>query len=153
MSSGLSLYEVCLDASTSNIAISDGTNTAGVDANGALCTKIQDSNGDVLAINADGSLNVVSASTPKLSAMQTTDVDVTTTAAEVVATPLAGRCGVIIQNIGNQPVYLGEDATVTAATGICIPGKSSFQYDFGDAVDLFLIAQSGTQDVRILEVA
>ncbi len=133
MSAGLGIYDVCLDATTSNVAISDGT--------------------DTLAINADGSINVVSSAMAKQETLQTTAETVTTTAAEIVSTPLSGRCSLIIQNNGTQPVYLGEDNTVTASTGLCIPKKSSLQYDLGENADLFLIATSGSQDVRVIEFA
>lgn len=150
--SGLSLYDICLDASTSNIAISDGTNTAGVDANGALCTKVQDSNGDTLEINADGSLNV-SLSGGGFTAIKATAETVGVAAGEIVATPLTDRASILIQNMGPGDVYLGEDAGVVVGDGLCIPKKSSLQYDFPEAIDLFLIASAAGTDVRILEVA
>ncbi len=50
---------------------------------------------------------------------------VTTTAAEVMAAPLAGRRRVLIQNRGNQTVYLGNSGSVTSANGIAIPKKTS----------------------------
>jgi len=153
MSAGLGIYDVCLDASTSNIAISDGTNTLGIDANGAACIKVQDSAGDVLAVNADGSINVVTSAMAKQETLQNTAETVTTTAAEIVATPLSGRCSLIIQNNGTDTVYLGQDNTVTAANGLCIPKKSSLQYDLGENADLWMIAASGSQDVRVMEFA
>ena len=81
------------------------------------------------------------------------DVDVTTTAAEVVATPLTGRKRILIQNRGTAPIYLGNSAGVTAANGIAIPRRTSFESPWGEDLDIFLIAGSGTQDVRILELA
>lgn len=78
---------------------------------------------------------------------------VTTTAAEVVATPLAGRKKVVIQNKGNKDIYLGFDNTVSSSNGIEIPARATFSEEIGENIDVFLIADSGTQDVRILELA
>lgn len=64
--SGITLDEVVLDANTSNIAISDGTDTMAVNADGSINvvfpsgTSIEITDGsDTLAINADGSVNAV----------------------------------------------------------------------------------------------
>lgn len=78
---------------------------------------------------------------------------VTTTAAEVLATPLAGRRFVTIQNEGNQPVYLGSSASVTAANGVKVSKNSSATFEFGEDINIFMIAGSGSQDVRFLEAA
>ena len=86
-------------------------------------------------------------------AIQNSAATVTTTAAEVLATPLAGRQTVTIQNRGNQSVFIGDDNTVTSATGIEVPSRSSATYDLGEAINIFMIADSGSQDVRLLEVA
>ncbi len=77
---------------------------------------------------------------------------VTTTAAEVLGTPLSGRISVIIQNEGNQPVYVGSSAGVTAANGIKISKNSSATLDVSDTADIFMIADSGSQSVRFLEL-
>jgi len=78
---------------------------------------------------------------------------VTTTAAEVIATPLTGRVAVIIQNEGNQPVYVGSSAGVTTATGTKISKNSSMTLDVSDVANIFMIAGTGSQDVRFLEIA
>lgn len=86
-------------------------------------------------------------------AIANSSATVTTTAAEVLASPLAGRQTVTIQNRGNQTVYIGSSVGVTSANGVAIPGRSSATYDFGEAIDIFMIAESGSQSVRFLEVA
>ena len=128
--SGINLDEILLDATTSSIAISDGTNT--------------------LAINTDGSIN---AKTGVAAAMKATSETVSATAAQVLATPLAGRTSVIIQNEGNQSVYVGHDNTVTSTNGIKISKASSATLDVSDAVDIYMISASGSMSVRFLELA
>ena len=76
-----------------------------------------------------------------------------TTAAEVLASPLAGRQTVTIQNNGTAAVYVGSSAGVTTANGLRIPRRSSATYDFGEAIDIFMISGSAGQDVRFIEVA
>lgn len=67
---GLSLDEVLLDASSSSIAISDGTDTLAVNADGSINVafasgaSLQITDGtDTLAVNADGSINSVVSAT------------------------------------------------------------------------------------------
>ena len=79
--------------------------------------------------------------------------DVTTTAAEVLASPLAGRRSVTIQNEGNRAVYVGSSAGVTSSNGIKISRNSSATYEWGEDINIFMIAATGTQDVRFLEEA
>ena len=76
---------------------------------------------------------------------------VTTTAAEVLGTPLGGRTHVTVQNLGDAAVYIGNSSGVTSANGIQIPPCSSATFEWGEDLDMFLIAASGTQDVRLLE--
>jgi len=119
-----------LSASQDNVAISDGT--------------------DTLEINADGSINVVQG---LIASIKNTAETVTTTAGEVVSTPLSGRKQITIQNEGSQPVYIGSSAGVTSANGIKISKNSSATYDWAEGVDIFMVAASGSQDVRFLEAA
>lgn len=86
-------------------------------------------------------------------AMNTVAASVTTTAAEVLSTPLGGRRSVTIQNRGSQSVFLLESAATAKTDGIEIPKSSSATYEIGEDVNLYLVADSGTQDVRLLELA
>lgn len=206
---GISLDEILIDANTSNIAISDGTNTLAVNANGSLDVEfaagaqIEITDGtETLLINADGSLNAVVTATDldirglafatdsvdvsgSSVTVSATDLDirnltfatdkvdasgsnvrtssdtgisnsqaaVTATAAEVLASPLANRREVTIQNEGTQPVYVGSSAGVTAANGLKISKGASATFEWGANVDIFMISASGSQDVRFLESA
>lgn len=85
--------------------------------------------------------------------MNTEAASVTTTAAQVLGTALAGRRAVTIQNNGSQDVFLVESGATAKAAGLKIPKRSSATYDLGPDIDIYLVADSGTQDVRLLEVA
>jgi len=190
---GISLDEVILDAGSSSIAISDGTDTLAINGDGSLNATVTASDLDIrnllfatdkvdvsgssvtvtasdldirdlthasdsvkvgdgtefLAINADGSINTQSA---KYAAMKNSQSDVTTTAAEVVATPMSGRQELTIQNEGSANIYLGFDNTVTSANGIKISKNSSATYLIPEGVDVWMIASSGSQDARFLEL-
>lgn len=105
---------------------------------------------DDLAINADGSINVKQGGGASIKHSASS---VTTTVGEVLGTPLAGRTAVIIQNEGSANVYVGFNNTVTAANGLKVSKASSLTLDVTDAADIWMIAASGTQDVRFLEIA
>lgn len=107
---------------------------------------------DFLAINADGSLNVATVQAG-LDSWQTSVVSATTTAAEIAATPLANRKKMIIQNLGNNDVYLGENNAVTTSNGIKLPKGSSLEFEFGDGSDVWCLTSSGTADLRVSEHA
>lgn len=82
---------------------------------------------------------------------------VSTTAAEIAATPLAGRKRIMVQNRGTRAVYLGEDNTVTAddaATGgIRVARGATLELPWGEDLDIFAIAPAGTQNLFIWEIA
>lgn len=79
-------------------------------------------------------------------------VSVTNTATDLVASDLANRKRILIQNKGNKDVFLGG-ASVTAANGIRLASGSSAELDIGPGVDIHGITSSGSSDVRIMELA
>lgn len=85
-------------------------------------------------------------------AMENQAVTVGTTAAILIASNLGGRRSVIIQNLGSRPIYLGKDATVTTANGLCIAPRGNIPMNLGEDVDIFAISPAAGQDVRVLEV-
>lgn len=105
---------------------------------------------DFLAVNADGSINT-NAAEDAYDTWQTSTLSASSTAAEIAATPLANRLRMVIQNLGNQDVYLGEDNTVTTSTGLKLPKGSSMDMKYGAAANVFAITASGTADLRIAE--
>jgi len=167
-----------LSASQDNVAISDGTDTLAINADGSINVNFSSSVGDddpytenPLAVGGrgvSGALTALSASNDKYDllgdlyrrtwvntsrniAILNTAATVTTTAAEVLASPLAGRREVTIQNEGNSDVYVGSSAGVTSANGIKISKNSSATFEWGEDINIFMIAASGSQDVRFLE--
>lgn len=84
---------------------------------------------------------------------QTSVVAVGVTAAEIAATPLDGRQTVLIQNTGNDSVFVGESNLVTTANGIEISKKSSMEFELGQALNLWVISASAAQEVRVIEAA
>ena len=74
-----------------------------------------------------------------------------TTSAELVATASAGRKRFLVQNLGNKAIYLGGDSSVTTVNGIRVSAGAAFEMDLGEYVDLYMIAESGTQDVRFMQ--
>lgn len=107
---------------------------------------------DFLAVNADGSINVQSAPAG-LDSWQTSVLSASSTAGEIAATPLANRLRMVIQNLGSQSVFLGEDNTVTTSSGIKLPAGSSMEMNYGASANIWAITASGTADLRIAEYA
>ena len=102
---------------------------------------------------ADVSGSSVLADTSKNIAMKNSVATVTTTAAQVLAAPLANRKEVTIQNEGSADVYIGSANTVTAANGVKISKNASATFEIGAAVAIWMIAASGSQSVRFLELS
>lgn len=169
-----------LSATQDNVAISDGTDTLAIEADGSINVNLSSTvdddephteNGVSVAGRAvSGALVALSASGDKYDllgdlyrrtwvntsrniAILNSAATVTTSAAEVLASPLAGRREVTIQNEGNKAVYVGSSAGVTSANGIKISKNSSATFEWGEDINIFMIADSGSQDVRFLESA
>ena len=85
--------------------------------------------------------------------MENAAVSVAATATDLAATDLANRKSILIQNLGNRSVYVGKDNTVTTSNGIELFPGSSIELDVGPGVNLHAISASGSQDVRIMELA
>jgi len=79
---------------------------------------------------------------------------VTTTAIEVKvgASTLEDREVVTVQPIDGD-VYYGYDSSVSASTGTIIKKGQFFPFEAKDTLPIYLVAASGTIDVRITEVA
>lgn len=83
--------------------------------------------------------------------INTESANVTSTVAEVLSTPLAGRRFVTIQNRGSAAVFLVESGATAVSEGIAIPANSSATFNFGEDINIFLGTASGTATVRLLE--
>lgn len=166
-----------LSAAQDNVAISDGTDTLAIAADGSIAVSavggsfavtatdldIRDlsaaqdniaiSDGtDTLAINADGSINAQTVRGGFGSWLVSTE-SVTNVESELVSTPLSGRIAVLIQNLSSQDIYLKEATGVSTANGLRLPKGSSFSADLDVDANIFAIANSGTNDIRVVEYA
>jgi hypothetical protein len=79
-------------------------------------------------------------------------VDTTAGGVTVFATPIEGRAEVEVQNLGSKAIYLGF-GTVTASNGIRVAGGATWSRQLGPDVILKAIADTGTQDVRVMQLA
>jgi hypothetical protein len=162
--------EVDLSHVDDSVKIGDGTDLMAVNADGSInaivaatdldirdlshaqdSVKIGDGT-DLLAVNADGSINVNASPTAMASAARGA-TSVTTTATKIIATNLANRRKVIVQNLGTKDMFFGHNNTVTAANGIKVGAGASAELEFGPSLDCYGITAAGTADVRYLEVA
>lgn len=76
-----------------------------------------------------------------------------TTAANIITTPLALRKLVTVINRGNVSIFIGPDNTVTAATGFEIAARTGYEFKFRQAVNIFALTSSSTTDIRIIQAA
>lgn len=81
-------------------------------------------------------------------------VSVSTTAVElkVGASPLIGRDYIIIQPKANG-VYIGYNSSVTVSNGIQLFKDQIISIEVGEGISVYAIADSGTIDVRVQELA
>jgi len=165
--SGANALLATIDADTSSIATDSGT-IAGAVSGTEMQVDLVDAIGN-WSVNAgavDATTQRVHLSNESLTALE--DITVTIGAAdganktsvvtagvaavEIAATPLSSRASIVIQNLGNKAIYLGESGSVTTANGIKIPGGGSFEdSNVGPSINYFVISGSAGQDVRVLE--
>jgi len=82
-----------------------------------------------------------------------TATSVTDSATILVATPLANRVSLMVQNLSNSAIYVGGSG-VTTSTGVRVAAGAELSLDLGDNVDFYAIANTGkTCDIRVLEFA
>lgn len=79
-------------------------------------------------------------------------VDTTAGGVALFASPLAGRRKVEVQNLGNKAIFIGT-GTVTSSNGVRIAAGGTYSTDLGPDIALKAIAETGTQDVRVLQLA
>ena len=148
-----------------DISVVNGSDKAedSVHASGDIGTYVLSVRQDTLAISTSASGDYQSFKTDALgrqysnSAAQTAafsavTVDTTAGGVDLVASDLANRTKILIQNTGSKPIYIGNSG-VTAATGIKVPAGASAEFEAGPQVNLFAITDSGSSDVRVMELA
>lgn len=80
-------------------------------------------------------------------------INVTTSPAEVKvgASPLTERKVATVQPLDGD-IYFGYDASVNSTTGTKIFQGQFFPFEAGEALPIYIVAASGTVNVRITEV-
>lgn len=80
-------------------------------------------------------------------------VSTTAVAARVGGSNLAARKNLTLFNNGTATVYWGYANTVTSSTGTPLMRNQFLTGDFGPNTTIFLIAASGSHDIRVTEGA
>lgn len=141
---------VKLQGTSGDINITAGDLNVQLDHTGATfdSTRIGDGT-DLLAISSNSEATVVDRANNGIAQSNTT---IAATATPIVASALSERKYVEIQNLSGKKVYLGSSG-VTAANGIEIKRGNSWSGKVGPGVVLHAITDSGTSDIRVLELA
>jgi len=84
--------------------------------------------------------------------VKSTAQTITSTASQLAATALTGRNRMLIQNLGNQDIYIGA-ADVTSANGVLIPKGASGEWPFSASAIVYAATNGGTSAIRLLELA
>lgn len=79
-------------------------------------------------------------------------VDTTAGGVALFASPLAGRKKVEVQNLGNKAIFIGF-GTVSDTNGIRVAAGATYTTALGPDLALKAIAESGTVDCRVLQLA
>jgi hypothetical protein len=101
---------------------------------------------------SSGKLLVESADAVPNTAIKSSNVSVSNSATLLVASSLANRKLVKIQNAGSRDAAFGTN-TVTFASGFRLSPGSYMELELGPSVSLYGITGTGSTDVRVLEVA
>lgn len=74
-------------------------------------------------------------------------------AAVLVASSLANRKQILIQNNSNKNIYIGTSSAVTAVNGFKVGAGMSMEIDLAAQVSVFAISTAAATDVRVMELA
>lgn len=128
----------------SSIEATEGVGLVGLDSQGVEQTPVGSTpNGDLKTADVPNTSAVYGT----LSVNDTTPVEL-----KVGGTALAGRKMVSIQPIDGR-LYYGYNNSVTSATGTELARKQIILFSAGPQITIFLLAETGTVDVRIGELA
>ena len=75
------------------------------------------------------------------------------TAELVVAADLSNRKTIMIQNVGNRPVYLGHSNAVTSSNGIRLSAGAALEVELAAGVAIYAISDVSGSDIRVAEFA
>jgi hypothetical protein len=131
-----------LSAATDSVSswLKDGAGNSINSTSGAINTFITNSN-----FSVDDTANTNSA-------FSAVSIGTTAGGVDLVASDLAARKHLFVYNNGSKSIYLGKSG-VTISTGFPIDPGSYIGLRAGAAQNLFAIAQSGSQDVRVMELS
>jgi len=91
-------------------------------------------------------------SSPNVGLLASTE-SISDSASNIASSPLAGRMKMLIQNVGDNEVYLGHSG-VTSSNGIILRRRTSVEFDLGEALDLYAVcASTESSELRLLELA
>lgn len=127
-----------------DIQAAGSTKIIGSDATGTETTPVNStSNGHILSADISNNGGAQAA------------LSISTTAVQVKAggSVLSNRKTVTVFNNSNATIYWGYTSGVTTSSGTPIFKNQSVVWDIGPSTDIYLIAASGTNDVRITENA
>jgi lipopolysaccharide export system protein LptA len=85
-------------------------------------------------------------------ALLSTANSIGTTAEALLASQLAARRFLWVQNLGPNAMYVG-DSSVTVANGIRFSNGAIGEFRFGPAISLFAVTNAGAADARMLEAS
>lgn len=145
-----------------NVSFSDPTADDAADAGNPVKVGSRAVSGALTAVSTSGDrANMISDlyrriwvnDTPNVAGSNdTVTIDTTAGGVALFASPLAGRKEVEIQNLGSKAIFVGF-GTVTAANGTRIAAGATMSRRLGPDLALKAIADSGSQNVRVLQVA
>lgn len=75
------------------------------------------------------------------------------TAELVVVADLTNRKTIMIQNVGNRPVYLSHSNTVTSSNGIRLSAGAAIEVELASGVAIYAISDASGSDIRVAEFA
>lgn len=108
------------------------------------------------AIRARGvSAGAASVSVEGSASFEVSQEDVTTTAGTLISASLTDRRGILIRNnsSGSQILYVADTlAKATTSVGYPVPNGGNITLDLQAGAEIFAIADSGTIDVRIVQI-
>jgi hypothetical protein len=122
-----------------------------VSADQASALSAISASGDAASLTSDLYRRVFINDAPNI-AVASTAATVGTSAAVLVATELAGRTRVMIQNNGDKPIFVGPSG-VTTASGLEVAKGATLSLEAGEAIALYAISTDAGQDVRVFELA
>lgn len=145
---------IASDQSSFPIKVQDGSGNSISSTGGSLNVDVTNTvtvTGTVTANAGTGTFTVSDAALANTD-MAAAQQAVTGSAAALIASPLANRKYLFINNSGSKVIYIGKSG-VTTATGFPIQPGNTLDARIGASVNVFAISASGTQTIPTLELS